>query len=362
MKYLVLFLTLFATSLHAQKVSWDTPGQSPKAPVQRTAAYERAYNDLQVGNATYYADYLAGRTTAYGERYRPDQLTASHAELPLGTILEVRNLGTGATVRVRVNDNNGHTDGSLVVLSRQAALELGMLSAGRARVSVKRVGFDNWNPKSRAATAAAPMTRRTVAQPAPTTYTQSPAYVRPSTYAPKAPTSGTPVYRPATYAPGGSQGAIIPTPTSPAPPQTTAQNDPYAYVQAKAVAPAPTTYSNTPRVGTYTPPAAVPVYARTVRDSEVAPVREVQVATNVSSQGYAVQLAAYGNLDNARRQVITLQNQGINEVYLASVTRPDNSVIYRVLVGPYANATGAQAKADALRRQNKLSGIVTQLR
>ena len=42
------------------------------------------------GRASYYADSLAGRSTASGQPYDPAALTAAHRDLPFGTELEVK--------------------------------------------------------------------------------------------------------------------------------------------------------------------------------------------------------------------------------------------------------------------------------
>src|SRR6187402_669316 len=53
---------------------------------------------------TYYAKKFEGRRTTSGERYKAVKLTAAHRNLPFGTIVKVKNLHSGKTVEVRVND------------------------------------------------------------------------------------------------------------------------------------------------------------------------------------------------------------------------------------------------------------------
>lgn len=142
MKIRFLFFTLFAATfiLHAQTVTWFEPGEN------NTPAQQTNYDGPETGFATYYAAYLAGQPTAYGEVYRPGQLTASHAELPLGTILRVTRLDNRAAVNVRVNDRGGLCAGCVVVLSKRAADAIGLDQTGRSRVRIEKVGFSNWNP------------------------------------------------------------------------------------------------------------------------------------------------------------------------------------------------------------------------
>ncbi len=106
-----------------------TPGPPSESPAD------------EVGLASWYGNAFAGRPTASGERFDPGQLTAAHKTLPFGTIVEVRRLDTGRTVRVRINDRgpNGHAANRIIDLSRRAAEELDMTRAGVVRVEVRRL-------------------------------------------------------------------------------------------------------------------------------------------------------------------------------------------------------------------------------
>ena len=105
--------------------SFSSP--SPIAPV------------IEVGFATYYASRFAGRQTANGERYDPQQLTAAHPSLPFGTMVEVSR-SDGRRVIVRVNDRGPYGSGRIVDLSLRAAEELGIVHDGKAWVELRRVG------------------------------------------------------------------------------------------------------------------------------------------------------------------------------------------------------------------------------
>lgn len=93
-----------------------------------------------VGKASYYADSLAGNTTASGDIYDPQAFTAAHRDLPFGTVVDVRRIDTGAVVRVRVNDRGPFGDAQRIIdLSRRAATELDMLRAGVVHVELRIV-------------------------------------------------------------------------------------------------------------------------------------------------------------------------------------------------------------------------------
>lgn len=101
------------------------------------SADEPAYNFVQEGEASYYANSLAGGTTASGEPYRPDSLTAAHRHLPLGTTVLVVNPANQREVTLTVNDRGPHHDGRIIDLSRRAAEDLDIIDAGVAQVIVK---------------------------------------------------------------------------------------------------------------------------------------------------------------------------------------------------------------------------------
>jgi rare lipoprotein A len=93
----------------------------------------------EVGLAAFYADGFEGLRTASGERYDGRKLTCAHRTYPFGAILEVTDVQTGRSVRVRVNDRGPFTKGRVVDLSRAAAEALGILRRGTAQVRVVRM-------------------------------------------------------------------------------------------------------------------------------------------------------------------------------------------------------------------------------
>lgn len=101
------------------------------------------YSPVERGMAVYYADYLEGQPTAYGEIYRKDQLTAAHRTHPAGTMLKVTRLDNRRSVIVRVNDRGAYCDGCVVDLSKIAALQLDLLRSGTAMVAVEVVNNNN---------------------------------------------------------------------------------------------------------------------------------------------------------------------------------------------------------------------------
>jgi rare lipoprotein A len=84
------------------------------------------------------AAFYSGGRTASGERTGPNGLTAAHRTLPFGTKVLVTNRRNGRTVVVRIVDRGPFNRGRIIDLSRAAAVDLDMISAGMAIVSVER--------------------------------------------------------------------------------------------------------------------------------------------------------------------------------------------------------------------------------
>ena len=97
-----------------------------------------AASPLACAKASYYADSLAGNSTASGEPYDPKKLTAAHRTLPFGTRLRVTREGHGE-VLVTVNDRGPFIDGRVIDLSRAAAEKIDMITAGIADICIYRV-------------------------------------------------------------------------------------------------------------------------------------------------------------------------------------------------------------------------------
>jgi rare lipoprotein A len=98
--------------------------------------------ERETGVASYYAHKYHGRTTASGERFDMNDLTAAHRTLPFGTRVRVTNLDNGKSVTVRVNDRGPFVKGRVIDLSLAAAKKVDMVHAGLANVEVRRVGGD----------------------------------------------------------------------------------------------------------------------------------------------------------------------------------------------------------------------------
>jgi rare lipoprotein A len=104
-----------------------TTGTRPAAVQDRT----------QEGVASYYAERFHGRSTASGETYDKDELTAAHRTLAFGTKVRVTNLRNGKSVVLRITDRGPYARGRIIDVSERAARQLGFRGRGTARVRVE---------------------------------------------------------------------------------------------------------------------------------------------------------------------------------------------------------------------------------
>jgi rare lipoprotein A len=93
----------------------------------------------QQGLASWYGKRYHGSKTSSGETYDMYAMSAAHPVLPIPSYVRVTHLGNGRSVVVRVNDRGPFHSDRVIDLSYTAALKLGMLDAGSARVQVETI-------------------------------------------------------------------------------------------------------------------------------------------------------------------------------------------------------------------------------
>jgi rare lipoprotein A len=91
------------------------------------------------GIASWYGKKFHGRDTSSGEPYDMYAMTAAHKTLPLPSYVQVRNLGNGRTVVVRVNDRGPFKHDRLIDLSYAAAARLDIVGTGTGVVEVTAI-------------------------------------------------------------------------------------------------------------------------------------------------------------------------------------------------------------------------------
>jgi len=97
----------------------------------------QATPSVQTGTASWYGRQFAGRRTASGEVFRPQDLTAAHRTLPFGTRVRVTNLDNGRSAMVRINDRGPFARRRILDCSEAAARRLGFRHDGTARVRIE---------------------------------------------------------------------------------------------------------------------------------------------------------------------------------------------------------------------------------
>lgn len=110
--------------------------------LSQVRAYKRTCSALDSesarrGVASWYGPGFHGRTTANGERFNQNELTAAHKTIPFNSIVEVTY--RGRTVRVRINDAGPYHGNRIIDLSKEAASQLGLLGAGTGTVTLTLV-------------------------------------------------------------------------------------------------------------------------------------------------------------------------------------------------------------------------------
>jgi rare lipoprotein A len=124
-------VTRLDVPIPARSARWARTASAPQlpAPIVMPAASVDARSSWQ-GVASWYGPGFAGRLTANGEVFDPNQLTAAHRTLPFGSQVRVINPATGLAVVVTINDRGPFIPGREIDLSWAAAEVIGLVSAG----------------------------------------------------------------------------------------------------------------------------------------------------------------------------------------------------------------------------------------
>ena len=89
---------------------------------------------IEAGPASWYGPGFHGRSTASGEPFNTNELTAAHRTLPFGTRIKVVHQKTRRSVVVRINDRGPYAHGRVIDLSWASAQAIGL--SGVAQVAL----------------------------------------------------------------------------------------------------------------------------------------------------------------------------------------------------------------------------------
>jgi rare lipoprotein A len=135
------------TMTAATPVANPTPeslASQEEAQKAEQTAIERG--DRLHGIASWYGGVFNGRTTASGEQFDMNAMTACHPTLPFGSVVKVINHRNHRSVIVRITDRGDLVDdGRIIDLSYGAAQKLAMTSAGLARVDLQVLSLGRGN-------------------------------------------------------------------------------------------------------------------------------------------------------------------------------------------------------------------------
>lgn len=109
---------------------------APSPSASKTTASPKVVGTGSCG-ASYYDQ---GQTTANGETFNPDALTAAHKTWAFNTRVRVTNPTNGKSVVVRINDRGPYVNGRCIDLSRGAFQAIASLSQGELNVRYEILG------------------------------------------------------------------------------------------------------------------------------------------------------------------------------------------------------------------------------
>ncbi|WP_462177533.1 septal ring lytic transglycosylase RlpA family protein [Pseudoalteromonas gelatinilytica] len=94
---------------------------------------------IEKGKASYYADKYHGRTTASGEVFNQQALSAAHQTLGFGSRVKVTNIANNKSVIVTINDRGPFIRGRIIDLSKKAFSQIASVKQGVIDVTVERL-------------------------------------------------------------------------------------------------------------------------------------------------------------------------------------------------------------------------------
>jgi rare lipoprotein A len=122
--------TIAPASIAAVETRAEPTARSRMRAFHTIQAHRKARKSFE-GFASYYRH---GSRVASGAPFQPHELTAAHRSLPFGTRVRVRDIKTGRSVVVVINDRGPFVHGRVLDLSLGAARALGMEGRGVNRV------------------------------------------------------------------------------------------------------------------------------------------------------------------------------------------------------------------------------------
>src|SRR5262245_26427458 len=104
LRLILIATVVFAGACTQQKAPTSSPASSATSPAPSPRPSAERHNHAETGRASWYGKAHQGKLTASGEKFDMHALTAAHRTLPFGTVVRVKNVKSGKSVNVRIND------------------------------------------------------------------------------------------------------------------------------------------------------------------------------------------------------------------------------------------------------------------
>jgi len=277
------------------------------------------------GLASYYADSFQGLTTASGDLYDKNKMTAAHKTLPFGTMVRVTRLDNKKSVVVKINDRGPFIKGRVIDLSRRAAEQLDIISAGEARVKLDVLSGSNKN--------------NTVAK---TTNTKKSTPPKTTNSKPAAKTVANATKRPDSYN-DSSEPRKVATKTVQTP-VTTKSTTTAKGVEKEEEAATPTIAE-----------------AKMLRSGYNQYGLYKIKLLRPEKKGFGVQVASYSSYDNVMKRIADLQAKWFDDILVNIEPAADNGTNYKVILGQFPTQAAAANYKKNLQRKHGIKGFVVEL-
>ena len=153
--FTVLSMSIFLTACSQKRYDVRTLNATKYTSAARHKATMRSYKVLgkryhptyvevgqvQKGISSWYGPNFHDKYTSNGEVYNMHARTAAHKTWPMDTMVKVKNLQSGKSTIVRINDRGPFVKGRIIDCSYAAGKEIGLDKMGIAKVSVTVLGF-----------------------------------------------------------------------------------------------------------------------------------------------------------------------------------------------------------------------------
>jgi rare lipoprotein A len=133
MKQILLGLSVIfwvsCQNIQKQEINNSTTDQTEQVNLEENPFQE-------IGFATWYGIQFQGKSTASGESFDKEGMTASHRSIPFGSVVEVQNLENSKLAKLRINDRGPFQEGVILEVTEKAAKELDFKEDHFAKVGI----------------------------------------------------------------------------------------------------------------------------------------------------------------------------------------------------------------------------------